>query len=86
MTYSVTLSEPKNKFHSRIYQFYACAAVEENGQRSWETLPNIVPHKLREFICGSLKKILPFNFFFKILKTHRNNDYCADAIILNQAK
>jgi hypothetical protein len=59
MTCSVTLSEPKNKFHSRIYRFYACAAVEVNEQRSWKTLSNISPHKLRELICGSLKKCCP---------------------------
>ena len=86
MTCSVTLSEPKNKFHSRIYQFYACAAVEVNGQRSWKTYSNIIPQKLRVLINGSLKKCLPFNFFLEILKTHHNDDYCADAIILNQAE
>ena len=86
MTCSVTLSETKNKFHSRTYRFYACGAVEVNVQRSWKTLSNIVPHKLKELICGSFKKVLPFNFFLKILKTHRNNDYCVDTIILNQAK
>ena len=65
MTYSVTLSEPKNKFHSHIYQFHACATVEVNGQRSWKTLSNIVPYKLRELICGSLKKCCSLISFSK---------------------
>ena len=87
MTCSVTLIEPKNKFHSRIYQFYACADVEVNdGQRSWKIPSYIDPHKLRELIYSSFKKYLPLNFLLRILKTHRNDVYCADAIILNQAK
>jgi len=86
MTFSVTLCELKNKFHSRIYQFFACTDVDVNGQRSWKILSTIDPHKLRELIYGSLEECPPLNIFLRILKSQRNYDYSANAIILNQAK
>ena len=35
MTYSAALNEPKNKFHSRIDLFYACADAEFCAQYPW---------------------------------------------------
>ena len=85
MTCSVTLNELKDKFHSRIYHFYACADVEVNGQRPWKILSHY-PFKLRDVISGSLKMHLPLTFFLRLLKSLRNYQNCVNEIILIQAK
>jgi hypothetical protein len=87
MNCSQTLSEPKNEFHSRIDQVFSFfAGVEANGQSPWRILSNLALHNHRERTCSILEKYIAFNFFLNILTSHRNWDYCAHAIILNQAK
>jgi len=71
MNCSQTLSEPKNKFHCCIDQFFSCADVE-NRQRPWKILANPDLLKLKESTCSFLEKDIALNFFLKILKSHRN--------------
>ena len=86
MNCSQTLSEPKNKFHCCIDQFFFFAGVEANGQSPWRILSNLDFHKHREHTCSILEKGIALNFSLNILTSHRNWDYSANAIILNQAK
>ena len=79
MNCSQTLSEPKNKFHCCIDQFFFFAGVEANGQSPWRILSNLDFHKHRGLNIA-------LNFSLNILTSHRNWDYSANAIILNQAK
>ena len=79
MNCSQTLSEPKNKFHCCIDQFFFFAGAEANGQSPWRILSNLDFYKHRE-------RNIALNFSINILTSHRNWDYCAYAIILNQAK
>jgi len=85
MTRSETLIEPKNKFHRRIDQFFACAVAEACRQHPWKILSTIDPDKSRDIICSCIEKYQPLHFYLELLKPHRNKDYYADAIILNQA-
>jgi hypothetical protein len=86
MSCSVTPHEFKNKFHSRIDQLFSRAGVEVYVKRHRDIPANINSHNQQKFICSNLEKHLQLDPLLKILKSHRNSDYCAVTIFLNQAK
>ena len=86
MTCSADMNKPKSKFHRRIDRFFSCADAFVCKQPALKVRPILNPLKLKKAVGGSLQNCLRANFSHKTLKSQRNKDCCANAVILNQAK